>query len=414
MGKLRRSLTSFARDRAGSVLVYAAFAAPVIVGLAGLSADVSTWHLHARLVQSAADSAAIAAALEIMRTGDEQAILDAGALDATTNGYGVGTDLLTINHPPLSGPAAGSNDSVEVILERAAPSFLAHAIVGGPVTVSSRAVARVQINDTCVWSLNPTDQGAITVTGGAQIELDCGIVVNSDHPEAFDQGGSSCVTATKLKVVGNYSSTCLNTDITVTGVHHITDPMASLQAPQSYTGGCDHTAKTQVQSGDTATLYPGVYCNDIVIHGTATFDPGLYVIKGAALIFGAQSVVTGNGVTFYLVDSVNNDTISINGGASVTLIAAATGDMPGVLFYQDRNDGGGLTHSLNGGANMYMEGIIYFPNQDVHFSGGSGLNASKSMILADTVTFSGNTEIGSLAGSVIEANNNLISATLIE
>ena len=88
---MRRSLTSFARDRAGSVLVYAAFAAPVIVGLAGLSVDVSTWHLHARLVQSAADSAAIAAALEIMRTGDEQGILDAGTLDAgRVPGRGVG------------------------------------------------------------------------------------------------------------------------------------------------------------------------------------------------------------------------------------------------------------------------------------------------------------------------------------
>ena len=410
---LRGFLAGCVRDRSGSVLIYTAFAAPVLLGVAGLSIDVSTWYAHARLVQSAADSAAIAGALEVMRSGEAQAITDAAELDATTNGYDGVSDTLTVNNPPLNGPSVGASDTVEVILERATPSFFAHAVLGGPATVSARAVARVDINDTCVWALNPTEQGAVTVSGGAQVNLDCGILVNSDDPAALNQGGSSCLTATKIKVVGDYAGTCLTPSNPLTGVNPVADPMASLQAP-SYPVGCDVNGKTTVQSGETVTLDPGVYCNDIVIHGTVTFGPGLYVIEGGGLTFGAQSVVAGTDVHFFLTDSSSNDTITINGGAAVDLSAGTTGDMAGILFYHDRAATGGQTHKLNGGANMYMEGIIYFPSQDLQFSGGSGLNASQSMIIADTVTFTGNTEVGNLDASAIQANNFLISATLIE
>jgi hypothetical protein len=62
---------------------------------------------------------------------------------------------------------------------------------------------------------------------------------------------------------------------------------------------------------------------------------------------------------------------------------------------------------------MNLDGILYFPNQNIKFAGGSTSDATNSILIADTVTFTGNTEIG-LTGSVVAANPLLISAKLAE
>jgi len=112
----------FARFRAcrhGGVFVYAAFVVPVLLGFAGLSVDVGTWYVHKRSVQSAADTAAVAGAVEIMRSGDPALIQMAAQAIAAKNGFDAGSGgTLTVNHPPTSGPSAGSSDAVEVVVRR--------------------------------------------------------------------------------------------------------------------------------------------------------------------------------------------------------------------------------------------------------------------------------------------------------
>jgi hypothetical protein len=62
---------------------------------------------------------------------------------------------------------------------------------------------------------------------------------------------------------------------------------------------------------------------------------------------------------------------------------------------------------------MNLDGILYFPNQNIKFAGGSSLDATSSIIIADTVTFTGNTEIG-LTGAAVSANPLLVTAKLVE
>ena len=63
---------------------------------------------------------------------------------------------------------------------------------------------------------------------------------------------------------------------------------------------------------------------------------------------------------------------------------------------------------------MNLEGILYFPGQHVAYAGGSTFNAAASMLVALTVTFTGNSELGDFTGTAVEANNMLISASIIE
>lgn len=411
-----KTLRSFPKNSSGGVLIYTALALPILLGATGLSTDVALWYAHKRIIQSAADAAAVAGALEVLRTESDSQIAQAAERDAVSNGYKPAAgDILSVNYPPSSGTHAGAEDSVEVIIRRPAPTLFSQIFLEGPVTISARAVAMAGINDTCVWALDPTASGAVKVAGGAQVSLGCGMIVNSDDPNALTQSGTgSCLTASRVKVVGNYAGTCVQPN-PLTGVNAVKDPLKSLAPPGH--GGCDHNSKVRVGAGETVTLQPGVYCGaiEVVSDGTLNFAPGTYVLDGAGLKFSAQSNVAGDGVSFYLTENSGAaDNISIQAGANVSLSATTSGDLAGVLFYHDRNSPTNVTHSLTGGSSMDLEGILYFPSQDLNFSGGTSLDTSASMIIANTVSFTGQSHLGNLEDSAVQTNTSLITAVLVE
>lgn len=400
------------RNRAGGVMTYTAVLIPVLVGAAGLSVDVSSWHLQHKTMRASADAAAFAAALELLRT-DSSHINQAATEAAGRNGFKIGEDTIVINNPPLTGSRAGATDSVEVIVTRQAPALLSSVVGEESQTIVARAVAFGSANDTCVWALNPSVSGAVTVSGGANVTLDCGMFINSSNSSALAQSGSSCIHATEAKVVGNYSGTCVD-PAPSTGVPPIEDPL-SWVTPPAYSG-CDVNSKTKVVAGQTKTVNPGVYCAAIEVQagGSLHFNPGLYVMVGGGITFASSANITGYDVNFYLSEfNGQSGTINIAAGANVDLVAGNYGGLDGILFYHDANSPSGLSHSITGGATMNLDGILYFPNQNLKFAGGSATDTTNSILIADTVTFTGNTEIG-LSGSAVSANPLLISAKLVE
>ncbi|MCH8183954.1 MAG: hypothetical protein IID55_12285 [Proteobacteria bacterium] len=414
---LRRWMGALAGDRRGGVLIYTAIVTPTLLGFAGLSIDVGLWQANKRVVQAAVDAAAIAGALEVKRTNGNGLIQGAAERDAAANGFNAdGGDVLIFRYPPQTGVAIGDTSAVEVIIQRSTATMFSRLFMPNAVTISARAVARFDIDDTCLWSLNPTMRGAIKIAGGAQVQLGCGILVNSSDLEALTQSGTSCLSASRLKVAGGFTGDCLN-PTPLTGVNQIADPLAALPKPSYLQGACDYDAKIVVNAGETLTLSPGVYCNDISIlsDGQVEFLPGVYILDRAGLNISAQATVTGNGVTFYLSENNNtSNNISIAGGASVQLSAPTEGDLAGVLFYQDRNSSSSITHNLTGGSTMDLDGILYFPNNDLTFSGGAALDASSSMLIANSVTFTGNSFVGDFDNSAAASNQYLVSTSLIE
>ncbi|MCH7795595.1 MAG: hypothetical protein IH900_10725, partial [Proteobacteria bacterium] len=72
------------------------------------------------------------------------------------------------------------------------------------------------------------------------------------------------------------------------------------------------------------------------------------------------------------------------------------------------------TPHFTGGSNMDIEGILYFPSQDVNFSGGTTLDVSASLIIANRLNFTGQSTLGNLEGSVVETSPYLVFARLVE
>jgi Flp pilus assembly protein TadG len=409
---LGKRLTKLWRDRMGGVFVYAAIAAPVLIGAAGLSVDIGLWYANKRLVQSAVDSAALAGALELRRSdGDSTSIVNAINADASINGFSA-ADGDTIDVDLTNSP------EVEVIITRPTPGLLSQVLFTETTNVQARAVAQASVNDSCIWSLNGSASGAITVSGSANVELGCGVIANSGDEAGIDENGTGCLTATEIKIVGGTEGDCVS-PTAVTGIAPVDDPLAALQAP-NYVPCVGGAPPVLFPGSVDYTLNPGVYCGDINIttSGTVTFSPGLYILDGVGLTINGASTVYGLDTSFYLSQKGGvADDITISGGATVSLSAPSDGPLPGILFYHDRNGSGNITHNLTGGANMQLNGIIYFPTTELVFTGGAELSESASIIIADKVKFTGDVHLGGFTtapGNAILGNSLMLQANLIE
>jgi Putative Flp pilus-assembly TadE/G-like len=386
--------TAGLRSERGAAAVYVALVLPVFVGAGGLAVDAASWYSIKRTIQSGADAAAYAAALELARQGLDQApdttSMQAVADDAASRN-GVATPVTV--RIPLSGPAAGDPQAIEVIVTQPAPLYFTSLFMGAAPPITARAVAKAVVSDACVWSLHPSAKGALTVSGSAEVDLNCGMVVNSNHEEAaIDQSGTSCLSATSISVAGGYSGDCVSPEPEVETPDY-GDPLGSLEEPSF--SGCDHNSKVSVSSGESVTLTPGVYCKGISINGEVVFEPGLYVLDGVGLDVQSSAVVTNSenafgGVTFYLTGSgTKYADVSISSGSDVTLTPVTAGALPNVLVFQDRNAKNGQS-KFTGQAQMHLRGIIYFPNSEVEFTGGSTVDRADILLVASTLKFTGN------------------------
>jgi hypothetical protein len=411
-GHIRHRLARVLRESGGNVAIIVGLGMPAIVGASGITMDVATWYHAKKEAQVAADSAAYAAALNRAEQGlstiASKPPMEAQANDATgRNGY---TGTVTVNYPPDSGVAVGDYRAVEVILTEPAPLYFAGIFWNGTPNIQARAVAMAVVSEACIWALDPSGRATMSVVGGAQVDLGCGVVVNSDHPDAaLDQSGTSCLNATSIAVNGGSNGSCVDPQAEKYLADY-GDPMSGGPFPtDSEIGTCDHTAKFTI-SGGSHTFDPGTYCGDIAVSGgNVTFNSGIYYMDGADLKISSTSTVTSapGGVTFFLTGVSNDFTqVDIAAGAVVTLKARTVDPYANILFYQDPAAPSNSKNKFTGEATMELEGILYFPNTSVEFAGGSSGSESRVAIVANEIVFAGNASIdGSYASSLLPQRN---------
>src|ERR1039458_3732909 len=395
--------TARACRRRGYVVVTMLVSLTALLSFLGLGIDVGYEEYVKTRMQTAADAAAVGGAQELRASGSTNLVAAAKG-DAAANGFtdGLNGVAITVNNPPATGYSTGKSSAVEVLISQNVPTFFMELIGISSGTVQARAVGLLGSGTSCFYALAPAASGAFSASGGVNVQVNCGITVDSSSATAMSLSGCSKVTATYIDLTGKdtVSGGSTVSPAPVTGVAASSDPLSSLPKPS--VGACTYTSKS-VSGGATATLSPGTYCAGISISGGSkvTFNPGTYVLKGGGLSLSGGSTMTGAGVTFFNTAAIGYGygPISLSGGTTVTLSAPATGSLAGILFFQDSSVGASAPSSFSGGAGAILNGTLYFPTTGLTYSGGS--SSAYTIIVADTVNFSG--------GSVLNNNYSSLS-----
>lgn len=393
-----RPIASLAGHQSGNVMILAALSMSVLVGTAGLATDTIQWANWKRDLQREADSGAIAGAIANYQ-GNSAAL----AANRTIARYDLVrlTATPTVEVGPTSGPGTGDAQAVRVVLQTSRSLPFSSLFMSRAATISAEATAKtVDFGDYCVVSLENSTATGITLQGNASVDLGCGMVTNSQSSTAIYAGGSSYVNASPVAAVGiipasnNFAAGTVIQSNTMAQV----DPLRDLANPTP--GSCSGQLSVGPNTTRNISNPDGTSCySGMNLKGTVNFAPGIYYVDGGALSIGSQARVTGNGVVFVLTSrgaSTNPTsiaTLDINGGATISLIAPGSGPFAGVLFYQDRRALTGTTNTVNGNASSKLQGAIYFPSQNLQFSGDSGMITDCVQLISRNITFIGNNAI---------------------
>ncbi len=412
-GTVWRVITRIFRDQIGATATIVAIALPCLIGMSALGVESGIWFAVKLQNQSAANSAAISAAYEVI-AGKAEMVgeLTAAAEEAAgRNGYAGSVPVIVT--PYSDGIVA---NGVAVNLRQSQGALLAAMFLPG-VTIASTAVAIIEVlNNPCILALG-TNSTDVEIAASARLDMpDCSVAANSISSTAIELlSSTSAVAAATLVTAGEISLQGTPIDPAapppefalslpaMIGAASVADPyagtlthaflMAGMPAAPSckskitgqvtiYAGNCTIPGKSltdsqillsantrisgswQVTSGQTVDLSPGTYW----VAGNLTLQ------SRAVLKCSACDNAKDPGVTIILTARNNKiGAISVASSADLTLNAPHSGPFAGLAIIQDSN---GLppgmtytsTHSTIGGApGTALNGLVYFPNSSLTF-----------------------------------------------
>jgi hypothetical protein len=414
-----------------------------IFAMTGLVTDVGWWYFTTEQARTAAEAAALAAvqsAMDSVKSGGTYTCgsgtlacqstatgcattvpnpvtsnLQDGCGYAGDNGFkNTGSQTVTIQanttSPPPTVPGVVVTYWVTVRITQSNPLTFLGVLGGSTLNIGVRSTAAVipTVSTACVVALDPTAAKAVTVSGGAQVVANnCGVNIESINNDALDVSGGSTVTASTINIDGNYNghgcSGCISPNPT-TGAS-VTNPYASLSTP-TFSSTCDQT-NYKLSSG-SATIQPGVYCGGITNNGgSLTLSSGTYILLGGGLTVSGGHSITGSGVFIY--DTCNPspcsggsnkyNPITISGGSTANLSASTSGAYAGIIWLQDPTVNSNAQETISGGSTSCFTGVIDVSQSQLVYSGGSSGGSCDTSLVADTITFSGGSNLGSSASS---------------
>lgn len=386
------------RAESGAIAVMLALILPVLIGLLGLVLDGGFLFDVKNKMQSAADSAAMGAAVEASRGGSFSSAITAARSAASDNAFadGVAGTKVEIFVPPVSGRYAGRKGYAEVNISQPRAPFIP--IFGKtPTTVHARAVAGITDTDVCLLALEQLDpkkkkrelagdaKNTIVVDHRADLDMGkgCSVIVNSSAPNALKIEGSLAAGSISLAGPKSAGGGSLNA-IVAYKVPPTSDPFASLATPST-------VGSTRVYVKNSTTMSPGIYADDVKIDrdSNVVLSPGTYVFLKKFEI--DKATVTGTGVTIYIGQKDGRDAEFKSKDATLDLSAPTSGPYEAILFFQDRENGKSVT--FDGDGELDLEGVIYAPAALVKFGKKSVTRSNYTVIVSSAMKFAKNVNI---------------------
>lgn len=372
--KLRRALSDLVRRlgrdaRAGTALTFSLMAVG-LVGAAGTAVDFANLSTARSLYQSAADSAALAGAKEFRLGNADTATVGQVASTFAVNALG-GKSMIASSGVTVTPTVDNVAKTVTVVIAADQPTYVMQTLGNGANRVEVTATAKVIGGaPICVIGLDSNATSTILMDKTAHLEAPgCSVYSNSTKPNGLQAKNSATMKAAFICTAGGKSSPGPGsfTPTPQTDCPVMPDPLAA--RPQPGSAGC--TQNNLVLSGVTTSLQPGTYCGGIVVTGAAvvTMNSGTYVIKNGPLIVTNNASLTGVNVGLFL--SGNGATVKFDGPSTVSLTAPKTGDMAGMLMFEDRASPLLQTHEILSNNARNLLGTIYLSQGRLHIAANS-------------------------------------------
>lgn len=357
------------RTEKGQVLVLIILAIVAIFGFAALAVDAGRIYSERRRSQSAADSAAMAAAFTATEGGD---FVTKAFTIALTNGFDNNgtTNTVTVNHPPVSGPYAGEEEYYQVIIWQHVDPVFAQIIFPGQESVTTEAVARARpvssvSTGNAVHSLDPGDDSMIW-DGNVDLHVTNGNIYSNGNIKKKGHSGSITVTDGEIYAGDQYLPT---------GNPNVTPSPHQGAGPEAI---ADITTPYCPNHDDYDAVNNVHYYYHSGLTSSATLQPGFHCFYGDIKLTGGD-MVQGNDVVLVM----KSGGITMRGNSQMIL------KRPNDIIDKNGNHYGGLliyappdNHSnfeLGGTADSWFTGTVLIPSGTCDIGGtpsGTGMHAA--------------------------------------
>lgn len=338
-------------SNSGQVAVNFALAAiPLVVGT-GMAVDFSRGAARKSELQSALDSAVLAA-VSVSARDKKLGVKPTDIASQTFNSIFTGeTSTLTFTEKDgiVKGYAALKLEST----------------FGGAVGVnfldlsaSSAATASPVRHPVCFMAMHPSRKHTLELKQSVSVYApDCNIYGNSDHVDDVvdPHTPDNYLTGKTVQAVGYGHHYLQNVKPPLEHAPEILkDPLAALKYPSP--DSCFATGR--VVTGNKQKLKPGTYCNGLNFDNAknAELEPGTYIIKGGTFRLNNSSI-SGEGVTIVITGSGNPVEWT---NSQLTLKAPKSGPLAGMAVLADRISSNGTITATD----IDVYGTIYMPNTE--------------------------------------------------
>lgn len=418
------------RGRRGVIAPLVAICVVALLAITGLVIDGAILMVERRHAQSVADSAALAAAQDLMQLkGSAQT--KASALEyADRQGYknDVLRSTVTVNIPPVSGQYKGDANYIEVLVTyRQATHFIQIVSKTSSSQVGARAVAGAVLAKASLFGMVGLNQNrnGILVTGTGGVTINAPVFTASTSPDSLMLGGSPSAKAKSWYTNGGVSSVSWKSATTGAIIPaggsfspppqalprgmSVQDPLRNLASPPR--DGLSISGAINLTNNQSGAIGPGVYNGGISVTGNSSLvlSPGLYIIDGGGVRIGNGTSTDGSyliadKVTFFI--AAGGFDLSFYSFKTVfsppdplppnTALNPRNG-YPGMQLFSDRSNTSpvNLISPQSGGG---LTGTFYAPAAPLSFN-GNGVNPCKPIqiiagqIIINTDTPSGNAEV---------------------
>jgi hypothetical protein len=387
---LRAGMAKVLRDQSGQAAMFGVVCLMTVMGVMALAVDVGNLRFQQQRLQTVADTAAMAGALEVsacgstsncsaMQSAAKSAVVEDGLPTPTvvtqcgsSSASGV---ILQVNNGPCALGTGDPNNAntkfVEAVVTQKQGTFFGAILHLSQITVAARSEATTSgssAGGACLLA------NSIAFNSAGTLSMTCGIQDNGN----LQTNNGDKVTTPSFNLSGswgpnNCNGSCVFSDASpTTGATKETDPLASLKAP---TQPATSTTNTGTPNNGV-TLQPGYYPNGFNLNSNVSVKlaPGLYYMGGAINVNNGASL-TGTGVEMYFASG----SLQPNSGSTVQLTAptttsASAGTTAGMLDWQSATNSTGM--NLDSGSSSFMQGVVYLPAATLTLNSGSGVTVN--------------------------------------